>query len=296
MNIFLTGGTGFIGQALVKALLAEGHYLTILTRQSLPKTSFPQAVKFCQNLDEFRDFNQFDAVINLAGEPIFDKSWSKQQKQILLNSRIQLTAELARLINASEHPPHTFLSGSATGFYGDLDSVANFYTESTACGANFSAMICEQWEQQALLASSKTRVCLLRTGIVLAEHGGALAKMLPLYRLNLAGKLGSGKQYWAWISLEDHIQAVLFLLKNAKCHGAFNLVAPKLITNSEFNRKLATFLKRYAIFAVPSFMLRLLLGERSQLLLDNQPLVPKKLLDAGFKFTCPHLDFSQILK
>ena len=295
MNIFLTGGTGFIGQALVKALLAEGHHLTILTRQSLAESS-QQAVKFCQNLAEFRDFNQFDVVINLAGEPIFDKAWSKRQKQILLDSRVQLTAELVRLINVSSNPPHTFISGSATGYYGHLQTVANFYPESTAFGTNFSALICQQWEQQALAASHNTRVCLLRTGMVLAKHGGALAKMLPLYRANLAGKLGNGKQYWAWISLEDHIQAVLFLLKNANCYGAFNLVAPEPVSNSEFNRKLADFLKRYAFFAVPSFMLKLLLGERSQLLLDNQPLVPQRLQDAGFKFNCPHLDFSQILK
>lgn len=277
MNIFLTGGTGFIGQALVKALVAEGHNLTILTRQAMPAT-LPQAVEFCRDLTSFKDFNQFDAVINLAGEPIFNKAWTAEQKKVLVDSRVNITAELVRLIKASSNPPHTFISGSASS------------------GTNFTAQICRQWEEAALEANGVTRVCLIRTGIVLAKHGGALAKMLPLYRLNLAGRLGSGKQYWAWISLEDHIQAVLFLLKNTKCRGAFNLVAPQPVTNTEFNRRLADALRKYAIFPVPGFILKLVLGERAQLLLDNQPLIPKKLQDAGFKFKYEILDFVQMLK
>lgn len=295
MNIFLTGGTGFIGQALVKALVAEGHNLTILTRQAMPAT-LPQAVEFCRDLTSFKDFNQFDAVINLAGEPIFNKAWTAEQKKVLVDSRVNITAELVRLIKASSNPPHTFISGSASGFYGDLAVSDNFYTESASSGTNFTAQICRQWEEAALEANGVTRVCLIRTGIVLAKHGGALAKMLPLYRLNLAGRLGSGKQYWAWISLEDHIQAVLFLLKNTKCRGAFNLVAPQPVTNTEFNRRLADALRKYAIFPVPGFILKLVLGECAQLLLDNQPLIPKKLQDAGFKFKYEILDFVQMLK
>ena len=295
MNIFITGGTGFIGQALVKTLAAEGHNLTILTRQTMPEI-LPQAVEFCRDLTSFENFNRFDAVINLAGEPIINKAWTTKQKSVLLDSRVNITAELVRLIKASTNPPHTFISGSATGFYGDLASSDNFYTESASSGTNFTAQICRQWEEAALEANGVTRVCLIRTGIVLAKHGGALAKMLPLYRCNLAGRLGSGKQYWAWISLEDHIQAVLFLLKNTKCRGAFNLVAPQPVTSAEFNRRLSGALKRYAVFPVPSFILKLVLGERSQLLLDNQPLIPKKLQDAGFEFKYETLDFVQMLK
>ena len=295
MNIFITGGTGFIGQALVKTLAAEGHNLTILTRQTMPEI-LPQAVEFCRDLTSFENFNQFDAVINLAGEPIINKAWTTKQKSVLLDSRVNITAELVRLIKASTNPPHTFISGSATGFYGDLASSDNFYTESASSGTNFTAQICRQWEETALEANDVTRVCLIRTGIVLDKHGCALARMLPLYRLNLAGRLGSGKQYWAWISLEDHIQAVLFLLKNTKCRGAFNLVAPQPVTSAEFNRRLSGALKRYAVFPVPSFILKLVLGERSQLLLDNQPLIPKKLQDAGFEFKYETLDFVQMLK
>ncbi|WP_018651402.1 TIGR01777 family oxidoreductase [Actinobacillus capsulatus] len=296
MKILITGGTGFIGQRLVQALLAEGHLLTIVTRQSKPNAPFRQAVEFCQNLASFTNLDGFDAVINLAGEPIFDRAWTPAQKQRLLDSRLQITLLLVKLIQASQTPPHTFISGSATGYYGNVCS-DSLMDESLACGTNFSAELCQQWEATALTAESlRTRVCLIRTGMVLAPQGGALLKMLPLYRLNLAGRLGSGRQHWAWIALEDHIQAVLFLLKKANCRGAFNLVAPHPIMNAEFNFRLAAYLKRCAWFAVPSFMLKLVLGERSQLLLDNQPLIPSKLLENGFTFRQPDLDFKQIFE
>ncbi|AKO44889.1 TIGR01777 family oxidoreductase [[Haemophilus] ducreyi] len=294
MHILLTGGTGFIGKALTKALLQAGHQLTILTRQAQLTSSLP-AVTFCQKLTDWHHLDHVDAVINLAGEPIFDKAWTSKQKQRLLTSRVNLTHQLVNLINAGQNPPHTFISGSACGYYGNLAHSNHFYDESTPAGTHFSAKICLEWEKAALNAQSQqTRVCLIRTGMVLNQKGGALKKMLPLYRLNLAGQLGSGAQYWPWICLADHIQAILFLLKNTNCSGAFNLVAPEPITNAVFNQRLAKSLKRYAVFNLPAFLLHLLLGERSQLLLDNQPLVPKRLLAAGFTFQQPQLDFSRI--
>ncbi|WP_150539272.1 TIGR01777 family oxidoreductase [Actinobacillus vicugnae] len=296
MKILVTGGTGFIGQGVVQALLAEGHSLTLVTRQAKPNIAFMQAVEFCQNLANFKQLDDFDAVINLAGEPIFNRAWCDEQKQKLMESRVQITEQLTTLIQQSDNPPHTFISGSASGYYGNIDT-DQLIDETGVSGTNFSAEICRKWEASALKAqSAKTRVCLIRTGMVLAPQGGALLKMLPLYRLNLAGKLGSGRQYWAWIALEDHIQAVLFLLKNANCQGAFNLVAPQPISNAEFNTRLARFVRRCAIFSVPAFVLKLVLGERSQLLLDNQPLVPTKLLANGFSFRQPYLDFQQIFR
>ncbi|MGX2970324.1 TIGR01777 family oxidoreductase [Ursidibacter sp. B-7004-1] len=281
MHIFITGGTGFIGTALCQELINQGHYLTVLTRQSL---TAQQAVSYCQNLADFQNLNQFDAVINLAGEPIFDKPWTEQQKQRLLSSRLSITKQLVELFHKSEQPPHTFISGSATGFYGNL-SFTKKYDEQTACGMQFPALLCKQWEETALQAeSSQTRVCLLRTGIVLDQTGGALQKMLPIYKLGLGGKLGNGKQHWAWIARSDHIQAILFLLNNRKSQGAYNLVAPNSASNADFNCLLAKAIKRPAFFTVPSFLLKLGLGERSQLLLDNQPLIPQKLLDEGFEF------------
>lgn len=297
MHILITGGTGFIGKTLAQKLLAENHQLTLLTRNQERKSDNPK-VHYCYSLQAFSNFNHFDAVINLAGEPIFDKHWSDEQKQKLLKSRVELTEQLSALIQKSDNPPHTFLSGSAIGIYGDLPPSANFYTESTACySSDFASTLCQQWEAAALQAESeKTRVCLLRTGTVLSPEGGALKKMLPLYQLGLGGKLGSGKQYWAWISLQDQIQAVIFLLKNAKCAGAFNLVAPNPVTNAEFNRTFAKAVNRPAFFAVPEFVLKLALGERASLLLDNQQIVPKKLLEAGFQFQDPTLTEKVFLK
>lgn len=282
MKILITGGTGFIGSALVQALVAQNHQLTLLSRQDKTNT---QAVTFVQNFAKFQNLNEFDAVINLAGEPIFDKAWTKKQKTQLRQSRLEITQKLVELILKSENPPHTFLSGSATGFYGNLSDFAKNRDELTACGNNFAAQLCQEWEEIALKAQSEqTRVCLLRTGIVFDKNGGALKRMLPLYRLGLGGKLGNGKQHWSWISLADHIRAMLFLLENRQAQGAFNLVAPNAIRNSDFSQQLAQKLHRPAFFHAPAFLLKFILGERSQLLLDNQPLAPQKLTQLGFNF------------
>lgn len=284
MRIFITGGTGFIGQALCQALVAQGHQLTVLTRQA---KSDLQAVTFLQN---FTNLDGFDAVINLAGEPIFDKRWTKAQKQQLWDSRVQLTRKIAALIRQSDNPPTVLISGSATGIYGNLPKFAENCEKLTACNPNFAARLCQQWEAEALQAQSeRTRVCLIRTGIVLSPEGGALKRMLPLYRLGLGGKLGSGKLHWAWISMQDHLRAILFLLENTHSQGAYNLVAPNAIRQAEFNHLLAKRLHRPAFCHAPAFALKLLLGERAQLLLDNQPLVPQRLLDEGFEFHDPEL-------
>lgn len=290
MKIFITGGTGFIGSELVKYLKSENHHLTILTRNRMLKSDDAQ-IQYCYSLADLTDFNGVDAVINLAGEPIFDNRWTDEQKEKLITSRIEITSQLSELIGKSENPPHIFLSGSAIGIYGNLPSSSKFYTESTDYNANcFTAKLCQQWESAAQQAESqKTRVCLIRTGTVLSTKGGALKKMLPFYQWGLGGKLGSGKQYWGWISLRDHIQAVIFLLKNAKCSGPFNFVSPNPVTNSEFNQTFAKAVNRPAIFSIPAFALKLVLGERACLLLDNQPIVPKELLEAGFQFQDPIL-------
>ncbi|MEG9532089.1 TIGR01777 family oxidoreductase [Mannheimia indoligenes] len=290
MNILITGGTGFIGTELIKKLKPENHHFTLLVRDKGKKSDDKQ-ITYCYSLDEFSDLNDFDAVINLAGEPIFDKRWTEQQKRKLIESRVKITNKLSELINASVNPPHTFLSGSAIGIYGDLPKSANFYTESTACYQDcFTNHLCQQWERAALEAESdKTRVCLIRTGTVFSPEGGALKKILPIYKCGLGGKLGSGKQYWAWISRRDHVQAVIFLLKNANCSGVYNFVAPNPVRNEEFNRILANAVNRPAFFAVPEFALKLGLGERACLVLDNQQLIPEKLLAAGFEFQDPIL-------
>lgn len=295
MHILLTGGTGFIGSALVNALISEGHSLTILSRQIRENR---EAIRFIHNLDQLPHFDAVDAVINLAGEPIFDHRWTKAQKYVLHQSRLAITRQIVERIQASHNPPHTFLSGSATGYYGNLSDNEKNNDEQTACHSTFAAQLCQEWENLALQAQSqKTRVCLLRTGMVFDQAGGALKRILPLYRLGLGGKIGTGKQHWAWISLYDQIQAILFLLEHRQAQGAFNLVAPHYVSNAEFNQLLGKALHRPTFCSVPEILLKIVLGERSQLLLDNQPLVPNALLALGFQFADAHLaDFLNRLK
>lgn len=282
MHILLTGGTGFIGSALADALISEGHSLTILSRQIRENTD---TIQFIPNLDRLPNFNNIDVVINLAGEPIFNHRWTKAHKHVLRQSRLTITQQIIERIQASHNPPHTFLSGSATGYYGNLSDNEKNKDEQTACHSSFPAQLCKEWENLALQAQSpKTRVCLLRTGMVLDQTGGALKQILPLYRLGLGGKIGTGKQHWAWISLYDQIQAILFLLHTSSAQGAFNLVSPESVRQYQFNQFLAQAVSRPALFSTPRWIIKLLLGERANLLLDNQPLIPQKLLQLGFQF------------
>ncbi|HDR0625973.1 TIGR01777 family oxidoreductase [Pasteurella multocida] len=286
MNILITGATGLIGSQLTSQLIKHSHGVTALVRDpKAAKQKLPASVTLISSLAQYTTLNTFDAVINLAGEPIFDQRWTAEQKQRLVESRVNLTAQLVQRINASRQPPHTFISGSATGYYGNKSE--EIITENAPPTDTFPSQLCQRWESEALCA--KTRVCLLRTGIVLSKTGGALAKMLPLYRLGLGGKLGSGKQYWAWIALDDMVKGILFLLENHQCQGAFNLVSPNPIRHAEFNSTLASILKRPAFATVPEWLLRFFLGERTQLLLDSQKIVPEKLLTQGFTFDYPEL-------
>ncbi|HHF1572181.1 TPA: TIGR01777 family oxidoreductase [Haemophilus influenzae] len=280
MNILLTGGTGLIGKALVEQLCLRNEQVTILTRSSSPHTlSKHKNIKFITALSELDLQEQFDAIINLAGEPIFHKVWSKNQKSILRESRLSLTTQLVEFINQYQQYP-IFISGSATGIYGDQDEQK--ITETSKTAKTFTAQLCQDWENIARQANA--RVCLIRTGIVFSTKGGALAKMLPLYKWGLGGKLSKGEQYFPWIALEDMVNGILFLLDHSECRGAFNFAAPKSIKQHKFNRTLAQLLKRPAFATIPKWLLHFILGERANLLLESQNVVPEKLLNAGFKF------------
>ena len=280
MNILLTGGTGLIGKALVEQLCLRNEQVTILTRSSSPHTLSKQKnIKFITALSELDLQEQFDAIINLAGEPIFHKVWSKNQKSILRESRLSLTTQLVEFINQYQQYP-IFISGSATGIYGDQGEQK--ITETSKTAKTFTAQLCQDWENIAQQANA--RVCLIRTGMVFSTKGGALAKMLPLYKWGLGGKLGNGEQYFPWIALEDMVNGILFLLDHSECRGAFNFAAPKSIKQHKFNRTLAQLLKRPAFATIPKWLLHFILGERANLLLESQNVVPEKLLKAGFQF------------
>ncbi|MEQ5205397.1 TIGR01777 family oxidoreductase [Proteus sp. fly-1067] len=290
MKILITGGTGLIGKALVCELALSNNDITVLSRSPQKVYShFCNEITCWTQLSDKQNLNEFDAIINLAGEPIADNRWTAAQKQKLINSRCDLTQKLVELIKASDSPPSVFISGSAVGFYGDQGDLQ--VTEQTPANPEFTHELCAKWESIALEAQTPlTRVCLLRTGIVLSTLGGALPKMSKPFKLGLGGKLGSGKQYMPWIHIDDMISAIIFLLKTQDAKGAFNLTAPNPVQNKEFTRLLGKAFNRPALMTVPESVLRLVMGESATLVLGGQQAIPEKLLNAGFEFRYPQLE------
>ncbi|MGO1295964.1 MAG: TIGR01777 family oxidoreductase [Vibrio sp.] len=293
MKILITGGTGLIGKELLKLIMT--HHLVVLTRDPVAAQHQLSHIhsgnlSFIQSLNDFTSLDEFDAVINLAGEPIADKRWSKQQKRRICDSRWAITQQIVALIQASEHPPHTLISGSAVGYYGDHKN--NVIDETVEVHSNgFSHYVCSNWEKIALGAQSdKTRVCLLRTGVVLSTEGGALKKMLLPYQLGLGGPIGRGRQYFPWIHMIDMVQGIVYLLEHSSASGPFNLSAPHPVTNKEFSKCLAQTLKRPHILFTPTSAIKLVMGQSSELLLDSLRAKPKKLCDLGFQFHFPRLE------
>ncbi len=277
MKIFITGGTGLVGSHLIPRLLQENHTVTVLSRNiEKAQAILGNNLEFCDSLERLTSLDEYDAVINLAGEPIAGKRWTELQKQRLCQSRWQITKKLTQLIKSGENPPQIFISGSAIGYYGNKEDV--IITEDTEPHEEFTNKLCKAWEAFAMEAeSSKTRVCLLRTGIVLSSKGGMLAKILPIFKLGLGGTMGSGKQYISWIHIEDMVGIINFLLTAPHVKGAVNMTSPSPVTNKEFSKTLAKVLKRPCIFNVPSVIISLFMGEASTLLLDGQRAIPKKL-------------------
>src|SRR3989338_819191 len=289
MHIFITGGTGLIGRHLCKALLAEGHELTVLSRNpaSVP-VKCGAGVHALASLAQWQPGQTFDAVINLAGEPIIDKSWTAKRKQMLWDSRFTLTEELVRRIAAANHRPAVLLSGSAVGYYGDRGDV--MLDEAAEAGENFAAQLCKAWEDAARVAESVgVRVCLLRTAPVLSNDGGLLGRMLPPFRLGLGARLGDGKQWMSWVHIEDYAAMVLRLLRDEQAHGPYNMAAPNPVTNAEFTATLAAVLHRPAFFVAPAALLKLAMGESASLLLEGQRVLPRKMESAHQHFAFPTL-------
>lgn len=284
MHILITGGTGLIGRRLCAALLARGEQITVLSRRPhLVAGICGAAVRTIRSLDEWTPSMHFDAIINLAGEPIIDARWTTKRRQILLDSRVGLTERLVEKIRQAQIKPRILLSGSAIGYYG-TDETQSF-TEAAGAGHDFSADLCMQWELAAQSAEELgVRVVFLRTGLVLDEAGGVLKKMLLPFQLGLGSQLGNGRQWMSWIHRRDYLRALLHLLDDTNVKGAFNLTAPLAVTNAEFTKVLAKSLARPALFIAPAFVLKLAMGERSDLLLGGQKVLPQRLLDQQFQF------------
>jgi uncharacterized protein (TIGR01777 family) len=246
-------------------------------------------IHFLSSLTHLINLDDYDVVINLAGEPIANKKWTDKQKHKIEHSRWSITEDIVTLINAGKNPPKLLISGSAIGLYGRQED--NIIDENFSSPHDeFSHRLCERWEFLAKKAQSdKTRVCILRTGVVITKRGGALQKMLLPFKLGLGGPMGDGSQYMSWIHLEDMLQGIAHLIANEDCQGVYNFTAPNPVTNTEFSRELAASLSRPCMFKVPEFVLRLMMGEMADLVLYGQRVVPTRLEESGYKFVYPRI-------
>ncbi|WP_307746546.1 TIGR01777 family oxidoreductase [uncultured Pantoea sp.] len=284
MHILITGGTGLIGRHLIPRLQQLGHQISVVTRDVVSaREKLGDEVALWSGLAQQSNLDTIDAVINLAGEPIADKRWTEPHKQQLCESRWQITEQIVSLINASATPPSVLISGSATGFYGNTGDLV--LTEDDQGQDEFTHQLCARWEQLALAAESeRTRVCLLRTGVVLAPEGGALSKMKLPFKLGIGGPIGSGKQYMPWIHIDDMLNAIIWLLEHDDLRGPFNMVAPYAVRNEQFAATLGRVMHRPAFMRTPASAIKLMMGESSVLVLGGQHVLPKRLEASGFGF------------
>ncbi len=290
-RLLITGGSGFIGSRLVPVLLAQGYEVLVLTRN--PKKTaehFNHTVTTIKQFDELSDADGFDVVINLAGQGITDKRWTPRIKKQLRNSRIITTQNLIGYLQVANKKPECLISGSAIGYYGDQGD--KLVDEEMSGDNSFSSELCSDWELEAQQAEALgIRTCCLRTAIVLGKNGGALAKMLPAFKLGLGGAMGNGKQWMSWVHIDDLIGIILYAINHKDVKGAINGAAPNPVSNKTFSSTLARVLKRPAFLPMPAFVLKLMLGEMAEeLLLSGQRVKPKKMLAAGYEFQYAELE------
>jgi len=286
-KVLITGSSGLIGSALVPFLQAQGFMVGRLLRSAQDTQPFWDIANKSLHLKEFI---KPDIIINLAGESIASGRWSKQKKQQLIDSRILPTKLLVE--HFQKTPPKLLINASAIGFYGNRGQQQ--LDESAAAGDDFVSQLALQWEQSSqAIKEAGTRLVNLRTGIVISKNGGALAKMLPAFKLGLGGKIGSGKQIMSWIDINDLLAAIVFIINNQKIAGPVNMVSPNAVSNQEFTRLLAKQLQRPALLPLPEFLVKLLFAQMGEeLLLASTNVFPKKLIDAGFKFEYATLEKS----
>ena len=299
MRIIIAGGSGFLGRALANSLTAAGHRVQILTRQSLappasgagkPLERIAWTPDGTANGSWASSCAGADVIVNLAGESIAGGRWTSARKARLRGSRLHATRSLVRFIAEAEQPPAAFVSASAIGFYGDRG--ADTLAEDARPGEDFLAKLAVAWEHDAAAAESeRTRVVLLRTGIVLDPQEGALAKMLAPFRLFAGGPFGSGRQFMSWIHRDDWVSLARWAIETPGARGPLNLTAPNPATNADFARALGRALNKPALIPTPGFALKLILGEMAgPLLLNSQRVVPARALAGGFRFAHPTLD------
>lgn len=288
MRVLIAGSSGLIGSALVRRLTAEGSTVVRLIRPhtaaNLSRDRRQEAVLWdpADGILDLTAAAPFDAVVNLAGENLVSGLWTSAKKRRILESRRDTTSLLGRAVMSLAYPPTVFFNASAVGYYGDCGD--KVLTEATPPGKGFLAHVCSEWEGAALssIDSHKTRLVIGRLGIVLSPDGGALAKMLPIFRLGFGGKMGSGRQYLSWITIDDAVSAIVHVLTH-DIRGPLNVVAPNPVTNGEFVNSLAAAIQRPKFLSVPAFALRTILGEMAdETLLTSIRAIPERLASSNF--------------
>ena len=293
MKTIIAGGSGFLGRALARALVTAEHEVVLLTRGAARgPSSGGRAVTWTPDGGVGPWAYELDgatAIVNLAGESIAGRRWSAAHKQRIRDSRVLATRSLAAAVAAAARPPQVFVSGSAVGYYGPHgDEVV---TEDTPPGSDFLARVAAEWEAEAQPVAARARLVVIRTGIVLDRHEGALPQMLPPFWFGVGGPVGSGRQYWPWIHRADWVDLVRFAIQSPAAAGALNATAPHPVTNSEFAAALGRVLRRPAVMRAPGFALKLILGEMAgPLLLSGQRAVPAKAEAIGVTFTHKLID------
>lgn len=288
MRVLISGASGLVGSEVARQLNASGHEAIKLVRR---KAAAADEVEWNPALGQIPEdlMDSIDAVVNMAGATTGKIPWTKKYKQEIVNSRIDSTRTLVKAMAAAKTPPKVFVSGSASGFYGDCGN--QLLSETAPKGTGFLSDLANRWEQEALQAPKGVRVVLARTTMVMSKQLGALGRLLPLIKLGVGGPLGSGKQWWAWISQVDEAAAIIHLINTPTASGPFNLTAPQPATCKDIVVALAKQLGRPAIVPVPEFALKLFIGEAAtELLLCSQNMSADKLLATGFKFSHAKLD------
>lgn len=291
MKILITGGTGFVGTCLTRKLLDRGDEVTLLSTSGRTPLAGEPAVDVLQadttRRGEWQDgLGRFDVIINLTGRSVFHL-WSDSYKNAIYSSRVHTTRNIVdALPNNSDT---VLLSASAAGYYGDRGETEQ--DESSPAGEDFLAEVCKNWEEEAFLAREKgARVATMRFGVVLGSQGGAIATMKTPFLLCLGGPIGSGKQWFPWIHVDDLVSAILFLMDGSDLQGAYNFTAPGLVRQKEFAKTLGEVMSRPALIPAPSFVMKTILGEFGKSLLQGQKVVPRNLRNNGFVFKYPELE------
>lgn len=286
MKILISGSTGFIGTKLVDRLRASGHDVTRLVRSSADVGLFWDPYKSTVDISRMEGY---DVFVHLSGESINGR-WTASKKKKIIDSRVIPTRFLAECISKLKNPPKAFICSSAIGYYGNRNDEE--LTELSSAGTGFLAEVCKAWEAATKPIEAKgIRVVNVRTGLVLSPDGGALQQLLFPFKMGVGGVVGSGKQWWSWITLDDLLKIYQYAIETEVVKGSVNATAPNPVTNKIFVKTLAKVLHRPAIFPLPSIAVKMIFGEMGQeLLLDGQKVIPKKLLDAGFEFNDKELE------